>query len=510
MKIFKFMAVALVALLGLTACEKDCDHDFIAEDYNKTILGTWSFDSETFDEDIVFYADGKFSALNYIANETSLVNGTWTLNRNRLVLTTDEGATHFSGTISVYAEEVMLMTGEGSKDARVYYYYVPQSLPKALVGTWTCLEADFAEALTIHEDGSLVSTRLDGGQYWEDMEGEFMAEVDNSYGISLNDDYDFGKFEVVSGEILALIDPATNTRRTYRYCKEDLSDEVVGMWVCNESASDNGKAMYIMTYNQDGTAVFTGASTMRDDYLLTMNYTYKVVGDLLIRIVPEEDLFDNIRQYTPSRLTYSPNGTSLGDILSLKDYVETDGGTVAESTASFLRIHQDLSLAGKSYDYSSLYVSNVKGEDKDISFMGYTMNLATMDGSGIDKMLKAILFHFEFPDADTLSYTYSIGNNQETYSAPIEVEGNKFTVKMSKKVSTLKDVVFYAFQDAEDNQMHLYMHRDAFVNFYTNMQAMLMIVENPQFDITNAEAVDAIYNNINDAVESINLSIIMK
>jgi hypothetical protein len=103
-----------------------------------------------------------------------------------------------------------------------------------------------------------------------------------------------------------------------------------------------------------------------------------------------------------------------------------------------------------------------------------------------------------------------MGANQETYSAPIEVEGNKFTIKMSQKVPTLKDVVFYAFQDADDCQMHLYMHRDTFVNFYTNMQAMLMIVENPQFDITNAEAIDAIYNNINDAVESISLSIIMK
>ena len=30
-----------------------------------------------------------------------------------------------------------------------------------------------------------------------------------------------------------------------------------------------------------------------------------------------------------------------------------------------------------------------------------------------------------------------------------------------------------------------------------------------QFDITNAEAIDAIYNSINDVVESINLSIVM-
>ena len=138
------------------------------------------------------------------------------------------------------------------------------------------------------------------------------------------------------------------------------------------------------------------------------------------------------------------------------------------------------------------------------------MNLAKMDGSGIDKMLKSILFHIEFPDENTLSYTYTWGTNQETYSAPIEVEGNKFTVKMSQRVPTLKDVVFYAFQDADDSQIHLYMHRDTFVNFYTNMQAMLLAGTDAQFDITNAEAIDAIYNEIDEAVESINLSIIMK
>ena len=138
------------------------------------------------------------------------------------------------------------------------------------------------------------------------------------------------------------------------------------------------------------------------------------------------------------------------------------------------------------------------------------MNLANMDGSGIDKMLKSILFHIEFPDANTLSYTYTMGGKPETYSAPVEVEDSKFTVKMSQRVPTLKDVVFYAYQDTNDSQMRLYMQRDTFVNFYTNMQAMLMIVENPQFDITDAVAIDAIYNNISDAVESINLGIIMK
>ena len=83
------------------------------------------------------------------------------------------------------------------------------------------------------------------------------------------------------------------------------------------------------------------------------------------------------------------------------------------------------------------------------------------------------------------------------------------TIKMSEEISTLKDVVFYAFQDADCSQLHFYMHRDAFVNFHTNMQAKLMESMDEQFDITNAETVNAIYNEINNAVETINVSLVM-
>ena len=141
--------------------------------------------------------------------------------------------------------------------------------------------------------------------------------------------------------------------------------------------------------------------------------------------------------------------------------------------------------------------------------MGYTFNFAKMDGSGLDKMLKALLFAVEFPDANTLGYSYQMNGNKETYNSPIVVEGNKMTIKMSEKVATLKDVVLYAFQDADCSQLHFYMHKTAFVNFYTNMQAMLMAATDEQFDITNAEAVNAIYNEINNAVETINVSLVM-
>jgi hypothetical protein len=54
------------------------------------------------------------------------------------------------------------------------------------------------------------------------------------------------------------------------------------------------------------------------------------------------------------------------------------------------------------------------------------------------------------------------------------------------------------------------MHKTAFVNFYTNMQVQLLEATDEQFDIKNEEAVNAIYNSINEAVETINLSLVMK
>ena len=499
MKIFKFMAVALVAMLGLTACEKECDHDFIAGDYSKTILGTWSFDSETFDEDIVFYADGKFSALNYIDNETAIVDGTWTLNRNRLVLTTSEGATHFSGTISVYAGEVMLMTCEGSKDTRVYYYYVAQPLPKALVGTWTCLEGGFAEALTIHEDGSLVSTRLEGGRYWEDMEGEFMTEVDNSYGISLNDDYVFGKFEVVSGEILALIDPVTNTRRTYRYCKEDLSDEVVGMWVCTQTDLPETN-MTIQTYQEDGKSIFTGFSPNSDSFMTNMESTYDVVGDLMFQKTGD--------MYFVTRLTYVADGTSMGDILNTTATILVNDAYVT-SSYSFLRIRQDLSLADKAYDYSATYITNAKGRDKDITFLDTKFNFAKMDGSIIDKFLKSVLYNVHFSDENTLVYNCLLEGRNVSLPLPVEVDGNKVTIKVSSRNAAYRDVVVYAFQDADCSQFHMYMPTSSFENFFSNMSLSILSASG-QVDIDNQVHVDAVYQEVADAIESINVSIVMK
>ena len=367
-----------------------------------------------------------------------------------------------------------------------------------LVGTWTCIQDNFAEALVIKADGSILATGLGNGNYWEDMKGNITVENGNAT-LSFEDGVKFeGHFDIIPGVAFS-INPENEERVTFNYCANDYSKEIVGMWVCTDGPANKENDMLVQIFNEDGTSVMTGDA---DELLVNdKSTTYKVIGDLLLLQMNKESV-----SYVPFRMTYSPNATTLGDVMTLTLAMKNAG---IKSTASWLRVKQSLDLVDQKYDYIKTYVSNVKGEDKDINFMGYTFNFAKMDGSGLDKMLKALLFAVEFPDANTLGYSYQMNGNKETYNSPIVVEGNKMTIKMSEKVATLKDVVLYAFQDADCSQLHFYMHKTAFVNFYTNMQAMLMEATDEQFDITNAEAVNAIYDNINNAVETINVSLVM-
>ena len=376
-----------------------------------------------------------------------------------------------------------------------------------LVGTWTCLTPDYAEALVIKADGSVLSTGYDGVDFWENVRGKISVKGNKVTMIFEDNDNFKGHFDIVPGVAFSIFTDKGD-RYIFEYCENDLSDEIVGMWVCNETPSAEENDMLIMNFNENGTSSFTGYFYGLDDFGANKETSYKVKGDLIIHKQPDIAVEYGFDQYTVMRMIYTPNATALGDVMSLKAYAKVGENSI-ETTTSWLRINQYLDLAGQNYNHIKTFVTNVKGEDKDINFMGYTFNFAKMDGSGLDKMLKSLLFAVEFPNANKLTYSYQMNGNKETYEADIEVEGNKMTIKMSNKVATLKDVVLYAFQDADCSQLHFYMHKTAFVNFYTNMQAMLMKATNEQFDINNAEAVNAIYNEINNAVETINVSLVM-
>ena len=411
MKIFKFMAIALVAMFGFTACDNECEHEL-----NK--------------------ACG--------------------------------------------------------------HEYIEVDYSNKLAGTWTSIDAEneFAEALIFSADGTVTSTGVFEGGLWE-KKGTFNIK-DNKMTLSFEDgDCMESRFEMVEGKVFSLVDDELDVHFNYYYCENDLTEEIVGMWVCNDGIEND---MAINTFAENGKSYITTFLADENDYVINKEGDYKVIGNLLIKTVKGGS--DTSDSYIVIGLDYMPNGTELGDVMTM--YLPTYG-----AKTTFLRVKQSLDLSGNKYDYRATYVTNVKGEDKNIPFLNTSFNFAKMDGSVIDKFLKSTLFSIEFPDANTLKYSFLVDGENTSMSAPIEVDGNKMTVKMSVNDPVYQDVVIYTFQDQDNTQMHLYMPTESFEKFFANTSVHVML-GNGQLDKNDTEAVAAVYKNVADAVESINLSIVTK
>ena len=406
MKNLKFMIVALVAMLGFSACDNKCDHEFIEYDYSKNLVGTWT----------------------YLA------------------------------------------------------------------------EGGLAEAMVIKEDGSFAVTGImKGGSLYESKGSINVVNNKVSLVFDGDDEVTEGRLELVAGETMSIvINEEYDIRLTYDYCENDLSDEIVGMWVCNDGPTSAKGDMMIQVFNADGSSVMTGHA---DELLVNDKSTsYKVVGDLVFLTMNKESV-----KYETFKMTYSPNGTAYGDIMTLT--LAINNANIAPTT-TWLRVKQNLDLTGNTYDYIKTFVSNVKGEDKDIPFLNSSFNFAKMNGAIIDKFLKSTLFAVEFPDANTLKYSFLVNGQTTPMTAPIEVEDNKMTIKMSVNGDAYHDVELYAFQDQDNTQMHLYMPTASFEKFFANTSVYVML-GNGQLDKNDADAIAAVYKNVADAVESINLSLVM-
>ena len=398
---------------------------------------------------------------------------------------------------------LVAMVGLNSCSDDCNHDFIEHDYTQDLVGTWSIIGPDRAEALVIKADGTMEFTCVDQGEYYE---GTARYEVVNNRMKLMWDDgtTDEGRLDVVRGSsFLITVDEETGAGFYYTYCPEDLSDKMVGSWMYQTDMTSE-----IHSYYADGTADCRAYYYMDEPYESLITGTYKVIGDILFETMVYGEGEDAVLSFA-SRISYKPDGSPFGDVMTSHS-LGMNGEELEEYDAAVVRVKPSIDLAGKQYDYKETKVTNVKGDDMDINFMGYTFNFAKMDGSGLDAMLKTLLFHIEFTDANTLRYTYQQNNGKETFDVPVEVEDNKVTVKMSAKMPTLKDVVFYAFQNEGGNQMHLCMDKAAFVNFYTNMQAMLMEATDEQFDITDAEAVNAIHNHIGQAVETIKVSFVME
>ena len=361
-----------------------------------------------------------------------------------------------------------------------------------LVGTWTCLTADFAEALVISADGTVVSTGVANGEYWENVAGTIKAENSHIEMIFEDNDNIEGHFDIIPGAAFSITNPA-GEQLTYKYCTEDLADEIVGMWVSTGNTSGNPEDMRIQTFKDDGKSIYTGFGEIDGDFVLNKETPYSVIGDLCFQEINGS--------YIAWRMSYSQNGTSLGDIMTF-----TDRGY----TSSWLRIKQGLDLTGnEQYDYSNIYVTNAKGLNEDFDFGGINLNFSKMDGAVMDKMMKTLLFNVTFPSEDSISYNCRVEDHWVSMEAPIMVDGNKIKIIMSQRNPAYRDIVLYAFQDVDNCQMHMYMPTSSFESFFANI-SVVHLADRGELDLNDKEAVKAVFAGVENAIESINVSLIFK
>ena len=412
MKIFKFLAVALVAMLGFTACDKDCDHDFIEHDHS---------------------AD--------------------------------------------------------------------------LVGTWTCLQEGYAEALVIKADGSAVSTGVENREYWENVAGNIVVK-NGTVTMTFEDNDNFkGHFDIVPGVAFSIF-TEDGEHMTYNYCKEDLSEEIVGMWVCNDGTTLEKNGITIHTYTETGkTWLTTAVSAGTGDFALNEETEYKVIGNMMFLKLKHNPLESGDNAYGAALLTYTPNATSAGDIMTMHSYMSTTNGFLKE-VDSFLRVKQSLNLTG-TYDYTSAYVSNAKGTDEDFSIFGNTFNMAKIEAGDFDVFFRSELFCVDL-NANSIKQCYRTANGQDiVVEIPITVDGNKVTLDLSAENPAFRKVDMYMYQDADDSQLHMYMHTDAFINYFANLQ-IFDLISDGKIDLTDAAAVEKVFTDMEARVESINMSLVLK
>ena len=377
--------------------------------------------------------------------------------------------------------------------------FIEVDYSKDLVGTWTYVEGEQAEVIEIKEDGSfnITGVMIHGALYEE--KGTIKV-VNNKVSLVFEGDDEVfeGRLELVAGKSMSIVfNKEYDVRLTYDYCKTDLSDEIVGMWVLN-----NGQEMRIHSFDEKGNAVFTGWSDALDEFSVLEDSKYKVVGDLIFQGFSTDE--GSTYKYIASKLIYSPNGTAYGDIMSFKHRL-FDG---TETIQSWLRVKQNLNLVNRTYDYISAYVSNAKGTDEDFTIMGHTFNIAKMEAANLDMMFRSILSCIEINE-NSFKYTVKFEDQDIVSNDPITVEGNKVTVDMSAGYPGLRKVEMYMFQDADDCQLHIYMPTKSFINYFANLLIPTLVSEG-KLDTNDAAAVEKVFADMEERIESINVSLIYK
>ena len=396
----------------------------------------------------------------------------------------------------MFAAVGMLFTA-CNKNTDCGHEFIEHDYTQELVGTWTCLDMDYAEALVIKADGSVEVTGVVDHEYFESKGTIKVVNNKMIYKLDNGDEWE-GRFEMTTGESFTMVwDDELDIRYTYHYCENDLADEVVGMWICN-----NGPLEGVQTFKADGTSIMTGMTPVGS--VLNHESTYKVIGDLMFCMMPEGyDL-----RYSCARIVYRPNGTALGDVMIHQSFNVTDEFEIEESSLTWLRVKEGLNLTGKTYDYNSAYVSNAKGTDEDFSILGHTFNMANIKGGNFDMLFRSELFCVDL-NANSITQRFRANGRDIEIEIPITVEGNKVTLDLSTENPAYRKVDMYMFQDADNSQLHMYMHTNAFINYFANMELYNLLAAG-EITADNTAAIEKVYADMEARIESINVSFVFK
>ena len=403
---------------------------------------------------------------------------------------------------------LVAMVGLNSCSEDCDHNFIEHDFSQDIVGTWTTLNGELAEAMVIKEDGSFTTTGvMKGGSLYE--EKGTIKVVNNKVTLAFdgdNESYE-GRLEFVAGKSLSIVMFDDNdVRLTYDYCENDLSDEILGMWVYFNNVADAQNDMMIQTFYDNGKNVVTGIlpTGLDVEFALNGESDYKVVGDLLFIDIPAGG---DKPFYHAEKLVYTPKTSLFGDIMNRTVYMPTEDGN-AETASSWIRIKQSLDLTGTTYDYSSAYVSNAKGKDEDFSMLGHTFNMSNIKGHNFDMMFRSELFSVDL-NANSITQRFRANGRDIEIVIPITVDDNKVTLDLSAENPAYRKVDMYMFQDADNSQLHMYMHTNDFINYFANME-LYNLLASGEIDKTDAAAIEKVYTDMEARIESINVSFVLK
>ena len=359
-----------------------------------------------------------------------------------------------------------------------------------LVGTWSCFTENYAEVIIINADGSAVSYGVEDGEYWENVRGTVVVKEGDIIMTFEDNDNFTGHFDIIPKQSFSLYEN-TGERYVYQYCANDLADEILGMWVSFGNSSNEENNMFVQTFSENGKSTYTGFGEIDGEIVVKKESNYKVVGDACFQEINGK--------YIAWKVSYSQNGTSLGDIMT---------NTNAGYTSTWLRIKEGLNLTDRVYDYKSAYVTNAKGKDEDFTIFGNTLNIAKITAYDFDKLFGADLYNVEL-NGNLFKYRLLLENGESAGAdVPMTVDGNKVTLDFSAVNPACRKVDMYIFQDKDDTQLHIYMHTSSFVNYFANLKVLTMPLEG-NFDLSDA-AIEEVFADMEARVESINVSFVLK